>query len=122
MKTNWFGTNLQDRFPKRRPIGADSNYEALMARVVGFVEAPKLGFDFAPQCAFPTGQISYAEVARRIGSAKAVRAVVGACAASNLAVAIPCHRVVMTACCPAIAWGVERKRALLYREAALTER
>ena len=32
--------NLQDRFPKARLIGADGDYEALVARVVGFVEAP----------------------------------------------------------------------------------
>ena len=32
--------NLQDRFPKARLIGADRDYEALVARVVGFVEAP----------------------------------------------------------------------------------
>jgi AraC family transcriptional regulator of adaptative response/methylated-DNA-[protein]-cysteine methyltransferase len=36
---------LQDRFPKARLIGADRNYEALVARVVGFIEAPRLGLD-----------------------------------------------------------------------------
>src|SRR6202043_1631434 len=36
---------LQDRFPKARLIGADRNYEALVARVVGFIEAPQLGLD-----------------------------------------------------------------------------
>ena len=43
----------------------------------------------------PIGKkVTYAEVAGRIGLPKAVRAVAGACAANNLAVAIPCHRVV----------------------------
>jgi AraC family transcriptional regulator, regulatory protein of adaptative response / methylated-DNA-[protein]-cysteine methyltransferase len=37
--------NLQDRFPKAYLIGADSDYEALVARVVGFVEAPAIGLD-----------------------------------------------------------------------------
>src|SRR6201997_1894303 len=37
--------NLQDRFPKAFLIGADRNYEALVARVVGFVEAPRIGLD-----------------------------------------------------------------------------
>jgi AraC family transcriptional regulator, regulatory protein of adaptative response / methylated-DNA-[protein]-cysteine methyltransferase len=37
--------NLQDRFPKALLIGADRNYEALVARVVGFVEAPRIGLD-----------------------------------------------------------------------------
>src|SRR5205814_9406500 len=36
---------LQDRFPKANLIGADGDYEALVARVIGFVEAPKLGLD-----------------------------------------------------------------------------
>ena len=37
--------NLQDRFPNANLIGADRAYEALVARVVGFVEAPRLGLD-----------------------------------------------------------------------------
>ena len=36
---------LQDRFPKARLIGADRNYEALVAHVIGFIEAPRLGLD-----------------------------------------------------------------------------
>jgi AraC family transcriptional regulator, regulatory protein of adaptative response / methylated-DNA-[protein]-cysteine methyltransferase len=35
--------NFQDRFPKARLIGADREYEALVARVVGFVETPRIG-------------------------------------------------------------------------------
>jgi len=37
--------NLRDRFPRARLIGADQDYEALVARVVGFVEAPRIGLD-----------------------------------------------------------------------------
>ena len=67
----------------------------------------------------PAGKtVSYSELAERIGSPKAVRAVAGACAANRLAVAIPCHRVVRNdGDISGYRWGVERKRALLKREA-----
>jgi AraC family transcriptional regulator of adaptative response/methylated-DNA-[protein]-cysteine methyltransferase len=125
---------LQDRFPKARLIGADSDYEALVACVVGFIEAPRLGLDLPLDVrgtAFqrrvwqalqeiPVGQaVSYTEIAQRIGSPSAMRAVAGACAANHLAVAIPCHRVVRNdGSLSGYAWGVERKQALLTREAA----
>jgi AraC family transcriptional regulator, regulatory protein of adaptative response / methylated-DNA-[protein]-cysteine methyltransferase len=129
---------LQDRFPKATLIGADKDYEALVARVIGFVEAPQIGLDLPLDVrgtAFqrrvwqalqeiPVGQtVSYAEIAQRIGSSKAVRAVAGACAANNLAVAIPCHRVVRNnGALSGYAWGVERKKVLLDREGARTAR
>ena len=36
---------LQDRFPRATLVGGDTEFEALVARVVGFVEAPALGLD-----------------------------------------------------------------------------
>ena len=125
--------DLQDRFPSADLVGGDVEFEALVARVVGFVEAPRLGLDLPLDIrgtAFqervwralreiPAGEtLSYAEVAQRIGSPKAVRAVAGACAANALAVAIPCHRVVRTGGdISGYRWGVDRKRSLLDREA-----
>jgi AraC family transcriptional regulator of adaptative response/methylated-DNA-[protein]-cysteine methyltransferase len=125
--------DLQDRFPHADLIGGDAGFEGLVAKVVGFVEAPKLGLDLpldVQGTAFqqrvwqalreiPAGATaSYAEVANRIGAPKSVRAVAQACGANPLAVAIPCHRVVRTdGGLSGYRWGVERKRALLEREA-----
>lgn len=124
---------LQDRFPAARLIGGDASFERLVARVVGFVEAPQVGLDLPLDVrgtAFqervwqalrriPAGKtVSYAELAKRVGAPRAVRAVAGACAANTLAVAIPCHRVVRSdGGLSGYRWGVERKRALLEREA-----
>jgi AraC family transcriptional regulator of adaptative response/methylated-DNA-[protein]-cysteine methyltransferase len=126
--------DLQDRFPRATLIGGDPDFERLVARVVGFIEAPALGLDLPLDVrgtAFqqrvwqalreipPGSTASYAEIASRIGSPKSVRAVAGACAANTLAVAIPCHRVVRTdGSFSGYRWGVERKRALLEREAS----
>jgi AraC family transcriptional regulator, regulatory protein of adaptative response / methylated-DNA-[protein]-cysteine methyltransferase len=126
--------SLQDRFPKARLTGGDQNFERLVAAVVGFVEAPAQGLELPLDIrgtAFqqrvwnairkiPAGSTaSYAEVAKRIGAPKAVRAVAQACAANAIAVAIPCHRVVRTDGAPSgYRWGVARKRALLTRERA----
>ncbi|MBS0448168.1 MAG: bifunctional DNA-binding transcriptional regulator/O6-methylguanine-DNA methyltransferase Ada [Proteobacteria bacterium] len=125
---------LQDRFPQATLVGGDAAFEALVARVVGFVEAPQLGLDLPLDLrgtAFqrrvwealrkiPAGHTeSYASVAEQIGAPSAVRAVAQACAANALAVAIPCHRVVRRdGALSGYRWGVERKRALLEREAA----
>ena len=126
--------DLQDRFPKASLIGGDAAYERLVALAVGLVEAPGLGLDLPLDIrgtAFqrrvwealrqiPPGQtVSYTAIAARIGAPGAVRAVAGACAANNLAIAIPCHRVVRRdGALSGYAWGVERKRALIQREAA----
>ena len=104
-----------------------------MARVVGFVEAPQIGLDLpldlrgtafqlrvwqALRAIPPGSTLSYSELARRLGVPQAARAVAGACAANTLAVAVPCHRIVRTdGSLSGYRWGVERKRALLDREA-----
>jgi O-6-methylguanine DNA methyltransferase len=67
----------------------------------------------------PVGEtVSYADIARRIGEPKAVRTVVQACGANKIAVAVPCHRVVNNdGALSGYRWGVDRKRALLEKEA-----
>jgi AraC family transcriptional regulator of adaptative response/methylated-DNA-[protein]-cysteine methyltransferase len=124
--------DLQDQFPKANLIGGDDRYEKLVAKVVGFIEAPRIGLDLPLDIrgtAFqqrvwkelqriPAGKtVCYSEVANRIGSPNSARAVAQACGANALAVAIPCHRVVRNnGDISGYRWGVDRKRALLARE------
>jgi AraC family transcriptional regulator, regulatory protein of adaptative response / methylated-DNA-[protein]-cysteine methyltransferase len=117
--------DLQDRFPKAQLIGADRKYESLVARVIGFIEAPGFGLDLPLDVRGTAFQqrvwqaLQEIPVGRTLSYAEVVRAVAGACAANNLAVAIPCHRVVRhDGALSGYAWGVERKRRLLDREAA----
>jgi len=124
---------LQDRFPNASLVGGDKDFEAVVAKAVGLVEAPAVGTDLPLDVrgtafqervwqalrAVPAGTTtSYAEIARRLGKPGAVRAVAQACAANPVAIAIPCHRVVRTdGDVSGYRWGVERKRELLRREA-----
>jgi AraC family transcriptional regulator, regulatory protein of adaptative response / methylated-DNA-[protein]-cysteine methyltransferase len=124
--------DLQDRFPRAELVGADAEFERLVARVVGLIEAPGKRADlpldirgtafqhrvWAALKDIPAGSTArYTEIAKRIGEPKAVRAVAGACAANPVAVAIPCHRVVKSdGSLSGYRWGVARKRALLDRE------
>ncbi len=125
--------DLQDRFPHAHLVGGNAEFEALVANVIGFVESPQLGLDLPLDVRgtvfqqrvwqalreIPAGKtVSYADVAKRIGAPGSARAVAQACAANALAVAIPCHRVVRNdGELSGYRWGVERKRALLEREA-----
>ncbi|GAB1719939.1 MAG: bifunctional transcriptional activator/DNA repair enzyme protein Ada [Nitrosospira sp.] len=125
--------DLQDSFSRANLIGGDADFEQLVAQVVGFVEEPRLGLDLPLDVRgtsfqqrvwqalreIPVGQrVSYTDIAKRIGSPRAVRAVAQACATNRLAVAIPCHRVVRNdGALAGYRWGVERKRSLLEKEA-----
>lgn len=66
----------------------------------------------------PVGETrSYAEIAAAVGKPKAVRAAGSANGANNVAVLIPCHRVVRTdGSLGGYAYGLERKQSLLDRE------
>jgi AraC family transcriptional regulator, regulatory protein of adaptative response / methylated-DNA-[protein]-cysteine methyltransferase len=58
------------------------------------------------------------ELARWISPLASARAVAGACAANQIALAIPCHRVVRSDGVLAdYRWGIERKRELIRKEA-----
>lgn len=124
--------DLQDQFPRAELTGGDDEFDLWVAQVVGFVESPAPGLNLPLDIRgtifqqrvwqalreIPVGSTaSYTDIAMRIGSPKAVRAVAQACAANVLAVAIPCHRVVrIDGELSGYRWGVERKRDLLMRE------
>lgn len=126
--------DLQDRFPKAHLIGGDTDFEQTVAKVVGFIEAPGIGLSLPLDLrgtafqqrvwqalrGIPPGQTaSYSDIARRIGAPTSVRAVARACAANPVALAVPCHRVLrIDGGISGYRWGVDRKRALLAREAA----
>ena len=125
--------DLEDQFPRADLIGDERGYQDLVGKVVGLIEKPGVGLNLPLDIrgtAFqqrvwkalqqiPVGSTaSYADIAKRIAKPKAVRAVAQACGANSLAVAIPCHRVIRSDGAPSgYRWGVERKRALLDREA-----
>lgn len=124
---------LQERFASSELTRDDVGLQLVLAQVAGFVDLPQgeldlpldaQGSDFQQRVwqalrNIPAGATaSYTDIAQRIGSPHAVRAVAAACAANPLAVVIPCHRVIKRdGSLSGFRWGVERKRALLAREA-----
>lgn len=125
---------LRERFPGARLTRESSGVlSSLHRRVAQATEGPPhtidLEFDargtefqrrvWRALREIPFGMIAtYADIARRIGAPRAVRAVAGACAANPLAIIVPCHRVVRSdGSLSGYRWGVARKRELLRREA-----
>jgi AraC family transcriptional regulator of adaptative response/methylated-DNA-[protein]-cysteine methyltransferase len=123
---------LKARFPKASFEQGDEMFRQWVAQILSYLELPKGSLDLPLDVqgtafqrrvwqalqAIPSGEtVSYSELARRLGQASAVRAVASACANNQIAVAIPCHRVVRTGGALAgYRWGVARKAELLRRE------
>lgn len=127
-------TCLSRRFPKARIQPGGANLKQLLAQVVKVIDsranASTLPLDIRGTVfqekvwqalrKIPVGTTAtYAEIAEHISQPKAFRAVAQACGANPVAVIVPCHRVVRTdGHLSGYRWGIERKRALLEREAA----
>lgn len=127
-------TALTDRFPKAEILPADAAMTELAKGAVAAVEhpdrMPDLPLDVAGTAfqeavwqelrRIPAGETrSYADIAAAVGKPKAVRAAGSANGANNVAVLIPCHRVVRTdGTLGGYAYGLERKAKLLARESA----
>ncbi len=124
---------LEERFPAADLVEGGDAFAALLKDVVAAVEAPTNGFDHIPLdvkgTAFqeavwrelrkiPVGETrSYADIAAAVGKPKAVRAAGSANGANNVAVLIPCHRVVRSdGTLGGYAYGLPIKEELLKRE------
>ncbi|MEM7689658.1 MAG: bifunctional DNA-binding transcriptional regulator/O6-methylguanine-DNA methyltransferase Ada [Pseudomonadota bacterium] len=130
---------LAARFPKADLVEAGEDFASLFDQVVAAVEQPGTGGGAAipldvKGTAFqqrvwkalrdiPSGETrSYGELAAALGNPKASRAVGSANGANNIAVLIPCHRVVQAdGSIGGYAYGPDIKRELLRRESGEQE-
>ncbi len=124
---------LKDRFGRGEYFEGDPESALWLRRVTESIASPRRGLDLPLDIRgtpfqrrvwqelrrIPVGTTaSYGEVARRIGKPGSARAVARACATNPLPLAVPCHRVVRSdGKLGGYRGGVERKRALLEREA-----
>ena len=124
---------LRRRFPAAAVEPGGAAFDDLAARVVALVESPDRDHDLPMDVrgtAFqeavwqalrriPAGETrTYRELAALAGNAGAVRAAGSACGANPLAILVPCHRAQRTdGTLGGYAYGLDRKRALLAREA-----
>ncbi len=123
---------LRQRFPRAMIEPGGGGMDDLVAGAVLAVERPgampTLPLDvagtafqqavWAELMRIPAGETrSYAQIAAAVGRPGAVRAAGSANGANNVAVLIPCHRVVRSDGTPGgYAYGIDRKLALLARE------
>jgi O-6-methylguanine DNA methyltransferase len=128
--------DLADRFPGKVLLEDKTGLRDDLAAIARFIEVPGAGLDLPLDMrhgtpfqqrvwdalrAIPCGAtITYTALARRLGQPNGARAVATACAANAIALGIPCHRVVRAdGTLSGYRWGIERKRALLDKEAAI---
>jgi AraC family transcriptional regulator, regulatory protein of adaptative response / methylated-DNA-[protein]-cysteine methyltransferase len=127
-------SDLAKRFPDSRLVADERQLRDDLSKIVRFIDKPSEELDLPLDMrhgtpfqrrvwdallAIPCGaRVTYAALAQRIGMPNAARAVASACAANAIALGIPCHRVVRSdGTLSGYRWGVERKRALIDREA-----
>jgi O-6-methylguanine DNA methyltransferase len=126
-------SDLATRFAYSKLVRNDRKLSDDLGKILRFIETPSDGLNlrldirgtpfqqrvWEALLRIPPGSIvTYGALANRIGKPGAVRAVANACAANAIALAIPCHRVVRSnGTLSRYRWGVERKRALIAREA-----
>ena len=127
--------DLQSRFPKAHLRHDEPEAAGFVKAVVDYVEGPSNGLADLPLdirgttfqkrvwkslLDIPAGETrTYTEIAQKIGSPKAIRAVGNACSTNNLAFAVPCHRVLHKdgSLSGGYHWGDDRQREMIKREA-----
>jgi len=125
---------LEGEYPKAELIHADGDLgewmSNLLRRLEGEVDLPELPMDVRATAfqkrvydqlkCIPVGETrTYSQIAKTLGGESGRRAVARACATNNLAVLIPCHRVVRSdGGMGGYRWGIPRKEALLADEKA----
>ena len=130
--------DLSQRFPAATVTEAGAELATTIAQIVGLIHEPSsataLPLDIrgtAFQCkvwhalrqVLPGKTVASSQIADRVGTPTAARAVANSCAANPIAVAVPCHRAVRgDGSLGGYRWGLERKKSLLNRERADTAR
>ncbi|HEX4179098.1 MAG TPA: methylated-DNA--[protein]-cysteine S-methyltransferase [Rhizomicrobium sp.] len=129
--------DLRRRFPDADISAGGARDQKLARAVARHIKKPKGELDLTLDLrgtpfqqkvwqallAIPAGKTSsYKEVARKIGSPRAIRAVGSACGTNNLALAVPCHRVLHSdgSLSGGYFWGDARQAELLAREGVKT--
>ena len=124
--------DLRARFPEAELAQGGADFATLLRQVIDAVETPGTGQDipldvagaaFQEACwkalrQIPPGETrSYSEIAAAAGNPRAVRAAGSANGANNVAVLIPCHRVIRSdGALGGYAYGTQIKEELLRRE------
>ncbi|MEN0065678.1 MAG: bifunctional DNA-binding transcriptional regulator/O6-methylguanine-DNA methyltransferase Ada [Myxococcota bacterium] len=125
---------LQARFAKAELVAsADGPWIELVVETLDGRASPTLPLDFRGTAfqeqvwqvlrEIPPGEVrSYTEIAQALGKPRGARAVARACATNEVAVVVPCHRVVRSdGQLAGYRWGLDLKRQLLHREASTEE-
>jgi AraC family transcriptional regulator of adaptative response/methylated-DNA-[protein]-cysteine methyltransferase len=125
-------TRMEENFPNAQIIHDDPTITTLISQTIDFLETPMQGYVLpldiqgtafqqkvwqALQEIPPGTTVSYGEIAQHIDNPKAARAVAQACGSNQIAVAIPCHRVIRkNGDLGGYRWGLDRKKMILERE------
>lgn len=126
--------DLAGHFPQSIPVPGEAVVKDDVARVLRYIASPSGGLHLTLDTrgtafqrrvwerlkAIACGHTAtYTELAHRVSPPAHPRAVAAACAANPIALAIPCHRVVRSnGTLAGYRWGIERKRALIKKEAS----